>query len=238
MRRTIHHVFFDCNTQCIDEGDTLRIMQDATPADRLRRARESKGFKTPTDAARYYGWTVSTYVSHENGTRGLKMDAAVRYGRAFGVSASLLLGLGEQPSTAEVPVVGEAAYGVWRHKALDVEQSVNRTSISVPADRGSADMRFCVKVIDESVNKVILPNEFAICVPFEDEPQLGTLVYVERRRGELVERSIRRVSGVSDGKTTLSTHSNQKNFLEELSTAGPDAVQIMGRVIGKFVDFS
>jgi DNA-binding XRE family transcriptional regulator len=63
----------------------------ADQAERLRRARESAGYKSAIDAARAFGWKDPTYYSHENGSRGLTMTTANRYGRAFRVSPIWLL---------------------------------------------------------------------------------------------------------------------------------------------------
>lgn len=60
-------------------------------SDRLKRARIAKGFTTATSAARAYGWTESTYIHHENGTRKITPDAAKRYAKYLGVSAADLL---------------------------------------------------------------------------------------------------------------------------------------------------
>lgn len=58
---------------------------------RLKSARENAGFKTATDAARRFGWEPPTYLSHENGSRGITADVASDYGRAFNVSPVWLL---------------------------------------------------------------------------------------------------------------------------------------------------
>ncbi|GLT00107.1 hypothetical protein GCM10007897_14910 [Sphingobium jiangsuense] len=65
--------------------------------DRLRAARRSAQFKSAAAAAEAFGWNVSTYRHHENGTRGFGKDHAKAYGRAFGVSAGWLLGLEKNP---------------------------------------------------------------------------------------------------------------------------------------------
>lgn len=67
---------------------------DDTPANRLRRARETaKGgmFKYAVDAARFFHWDDNTYKSHENGIRNFPPDKAVQYARAFNVTAGWLL---------------------------------------------------------------------------------------------------------------------------------------------------
>ena len=73
-----------------------------TSADRLRRVRALAGYETASDAARAYGWKVSTYLAHENGQNGFKIVAAVKYGRAYHVPPGwLLTGEGLQGSYFE-----------------------------------------------------------------------------------------------------------------------------------------
>lgn len=73
--------------------------------DRLREARIKAGFKSARSAAIRFGWTPSTYSSHENAQTPLPVEAAKRYAKAFKVSqAWLLTGEGEHrpPRTAEL----------------------------------------------------------------------------------------------------------------------------------------
>lgn len=85
-----------------------------TPAKRLQWAREQHGkYNTPTDAAKAFGWTVSTYLGHENGDRNPSRAAAKRYGRAYRVRWEWLLE-GEGPPRASenrAQVVGHVGAG-------------------------------------------------------------------------------------------------------------------------------
>ena len=56
------------------------------------------------EAARSFGWTVSTYLGHENGDRTPSRAAAKRYGRAYRVRWEWLLD-NEGPPSSGVPVV-------------------------------------------------------------------------------------------------------------------------------------
>lgn len=68
-----------------------------TPAERLQWARKKHGqYKRPTDAAKAFGWTVPTYLGHENGDRNPSRAAAKRYGRAYGIRWEWILD-GEGP---------------------------------------------------------------------------------------------------------------------------------------------
>lgn len=61
-----------------------------TANDRLKEMREKRGFESATEAARAYGWNENTYRSHENGTRGIGPDDAIRYSMAYGFSLDWL----------------------------------------------------------------------------------------------------------------------------------------------------
>ena len=96
-----------------------------TPADRLKLARERAGYKDAKSAAEAMGAKVSTYLQHENGTRGLPASRAQRYGRFFRAAPEwLLYGKGTEPTVALLPVrpimlpvelpSEEALTGAWR----------------------------------------------------------------------------------------------------------------------------
>lgn len=80
------------------------------PDQRLRWARQRAGYESATAAARRFHWKESTYLSHENGTRDLSRKAAVKYAKAFKISAGagwLLYGEGAltPPIDPEVPLL-------------------------------------------------------------------------------------------------------------------------------------
>lgn len=58
--------------------------------ERLRHAREAAGFDTAVAAAEHFGWKISTYAGHENGSRSPRDPTLANYARAFGVSAEWL----------------------------------------------------------------------------------------------------------------------------------------------------
>lgn len=77
-------------------------------ASRLRLARERRGYDTASDAARAFGWGVSTYSAHENGQNKLRQEAARRYATAFGVSWLWLFSGEGDAGRLSVPIVGLA----------------------------------------------------------------------------------------------------------------------------------
>lgn len=58
--------------------------------ERLQAARENAGYKTASQAADAAGWKKSTYLGHENGSRGVTLDMALTYCRFFRVSLDWL----------------------------------------------------------------------------------------------------------------------------------------------------
>lgn len=79
-----------------------------SPAERLRAARRAAGFATASEAARSRGWTVSTYLGHENGDRVPSRESAKRYAKAFRVRWDWILE-GDSSSTiaSEMPISGK-----------------------------------------------------------------------------------------------------------------------------------
>lgn len=70
------------------------------PAERLRIARLRANYRTAKEAAEAMGIPVSTYLAHENGSRGYPAGKAARYARKFKVpEVWLLYGTGPAPGT-------------------------------------------------------------------------------------------------------------------------------------------
>lgn len=208
-----------------------------TPSERLRRARVAKGFASAREAARHFGWNEVTYITHENGTRGLRVATARVYSKAFGVPVSELVGI---PSAEPVPVgvgirvIGEAAIGIWRDAAL---QNPAEKWLSVP-DAHPID-RFAVRIIDQSIDKVIAKDEYAVCEPATlDDIEPGQMVVLRRYRQGLTEISVRRVSEIS-GKTIRATgHSTDNRYAAIVDVAIGSEAAVVGRVIAKYAEFN
>jgi phage repressor protein C with HTH and peptisase S24 domain len=77
-------------------------------SERLKRARELAGFREATEAAQRHGWTVPTYLSHENGTRGAPVAKLTAYAGAFKVSLQWLLTGDDASRPAAASGVAEA----------------------------------------------------------------------------------------------------------------------------------
>lgn len=181
------------------------------------------------------------YTHHENGTRGIRLPDARTYERKFKLKAGTLTGITDDVASGEVPVMGDAAFGLWRDKSVDREPRVNKRLPGVPNTTG-AELRYAVQVVDESLNKTFLVGDYAICIPMAAEPiKAGWLVHVEHKRGTLVERTIRRVEDCGHGRFRLTTHTTISRFFHQIHfppTEPGESVNIIGKVIGKYCDIA
>ena len=79
----------------------------STAGERLRKARRDAGFATAAEGAERAGVKYYSYVQHENGIRGIPVDKAALYARAFGVEPQwILYGRGGRERRRLIPVVG------------------------------------------------------------------------------------------------------------------------------------
>lgn len=105
-----------------------------TPGERLRKAREKAGYGSATEAARSRGWTVSTYLGHENGDRVPSRATAKRYGKAFKVNWAWILEGDEIESVeSSLPISGVI------HAGGKVEFDENRTDKAPSPPEGADD---------------------------------------------------------------------------------------------------
>tara|TARA_Y100000310_G_C20692831_1_gene823461 strand:- start:113 stop:508 length:396 start_codon:yes stop_codon:yes gene_type:complete len=92
----MHYALQECKRLLHNESAYAHHMSD--PAERLRIARLRAGFETAKEAAEAMGFPVSTYLAHENGSRGYPAKKAFTYARKFKVSEQwLLYGTGKAP---------------------------------------------------------------------------------------------------------------------------------------------
>lgn len=172
-----------------------------TPAERLKKARELRGYATPTEAAEAFGWSAVTYRSHENGTRGLKPEVADRYAKALRVAAAwILYGDGIEPETdgappqpAQKPYVVEPN-AVWEQgpfvrPATYGPRDIEELGITVGGD-GEDDSAFefngqVIDYVKRPIGILDRKDVFALRVSnssMEPKYEDGERVYVEKRR--------------------------------------------------------
>lgn len=122
------------------------------PFERLQKARERAGFGNATDAAKAYGWSIPTYISHENGTRGMRYDVAEKYAKALRTTPEWILrakgkATVEAPPSAKLaPLVGYVSAGAAAHFFSD-----QGDLDEVPAPDGSTESTVAVEIRGESL---------------------------------------------------------------------------------------
>lgn len=213
------------------------------PAARLRQLRIRKGFATASDAAKAFGWNEHTYKSHENGVRGIRMDAARKYATALGSTAAYILGIGNGSETpavnhvTNVPVIARVSAGTFRYdEGLELEGVLVP---AVPRKDVVADLQYSVIVDGPSVNKRIADGAYAICVPYDRYPggaQHGQLVHVVRERSGLHEHTIKELRFTATGAVLVPVSTDPRYQEEIVLGTGEDdeIVRIQGIVIGSY----
>ncbi|NVM42806.1 helix-turn-helix domain-containing protein [Ochrobactrum intermedium] len=218
-----------------------------TQGERLMQAREAAGFRSAREAAEHFGWGYSTYASHENGQRGIRLDAARKYARAFKVNIGWLMTGNEnktngaaEKSVISVPVIGKSAAGIW----LEAEAMVLHETVTVPAvpsDIYPPDKQVAIKVEGPSMNKILPDGCFAIGVLIEAAryPQHNDIVAVRRTRAGLVETTIKRYLNI-EGEILLMPESYDpayKTAIEYRSYEDDTQVEIFALIIGSYQPF-
>jgi hypothetical protein len=110
----------------------LRKLQAA----RLKEARKLRGFKTAAAAARRYNWHAATYVSHENGTRGIGR-AYPEYAKKFRVRAAWILGHSHEREDQKPRGLREIIAEIGKHNPLAVETALAVLTDHLGGDIGS-----------------------------------------------------------------------------------------------------
>jgi hypothetical protein len=121
----MQNAFRDCKRLLRNRLNYAECMND--PAARLRIARLRAGYDTAKDAAEALGFPVSTYLGHENGSRGISAKKAEIYARKYKVREQWLLygvgpGPGSEPGeeTAEIIDIVEHLPPLRRSEALRI----------------------------------------------------------------------------------------------------------------------
>lgn len=223
------HCIERVNTPCIATQCIAVDMSASTKADRLRQARQSAKFSSASEAAERFGWTVSAYRHHENGTRNFGPDQARKYGRAFKVKAGWLLGLDgvSEPLGVQVAsndmlgVAGSVAAGVWRES--DYWNDDRRFVIHLPSPIPGAE-RFGFVVEGQSMNLVYQPGSVLDCISIfsnDVKPKNGDHVIVERVRPDGLRELTVKEYREEGGRYLLVPRSSQAEF-KPIDYPGPD----------------
>jgi transcriptional regulator with XRE-family HTH domain len=142
---------------------------------------------------------------------------------------------GEHGTVPGVRLWGEVAGGVWAEVRDSQDDDFQRVPVA-PDPRYPASAQYALKVRGNSVNRVAKPGTVVICVDIVEanvELRDGDLVWVERRRGDLVETTLKRLRKGAGG-AELWPESDDPKHQEKLAIDGLEGdaeVTIRGLVI-------
>ncbi|NTG86165.1 peptidase S24 [Agrobacterium rhizogenes] len=226
------------------------------PKDRLKRARASAGFESPTDAANAFPRDINknTLISHENGNRPISRKAAEKYGELFGVKAGWIL-FGDsdeaspsQPAISDVTlnrvgmvagrVAGVVEAGTFRE--VDEFDQSEPVEIILPRDEKFPNARQIVfDVAGDSMNDLsprpIFPGDRLVCISYDDVEHLvelrsGMVVVVQRERdgGHFREWSVKQLELFGDRAEfhPRSTNAKHKPIIVQRDRDADDGVTI------------
>ena len=216
-------------------------------SNRLKGAREDAGYRSAQDAVEAFGWTYSTYVAHENGSRGVTAKKVAEYARRFGVSADWLLngrGTKEPKGLADAAALTEAigphaAYAeIPRYDArLAAGAGAWNLEDQTPVDlipftwefmdkyirRTKTDGLLMLTVSGDSMAPTIADNDLVMVDTAEAQLDAGVFAFVldDVARVKRFNVTLRGIDILSDNSTYATEHYTR----EELSN-----MQVIGRV--------
>ena len=162
-----------------------------SPAKRLRWARQQHGqYLTPTDAAKAFGWTVSTYLGHENGDRNPSRAAAKRYARQYRVRWEWLLEGEGSATTGRISASLVGAVGPGSSVLLYDNSKIRELSETPP---GAVATTSALEVTGGSMRGIA---DDGWLVFFDDDRKaptpalLGKLCVVELKSGDILIRTL------------------------------------------------
>jgi phage repressor protein C with HTH and peptisase S24 domain len=225
-----------------------KAQEAATPAMRLRVARERAGFKSAADAVERFGWKQSTYLAHENGQNGIRPDKAAAYADAYRVSVGWLLsgegdaghqGTEDKPNTgsiidvdgtefARIPVY-DVRLSAGHGAVNTTEQAIGFYTISMNMLRdftsSPIDHLVFVKVKGDSMEPLLATGDWVLVDTMET--RLATpAIYAFVNDGEAV---IKHASQhLEKGTVTLTSH-NPK--YEPQTITNTDRLRVIGRIV-------
>lgn len=187
------------NANCVTQSAMLGDMD--TPAARLVWARTNKtSYKTPTEAARAFGWSVPTYLGYENGDRNPSRRAAMRIGKAYKVRWEWLLeGQGAPAVGLRSKVVGEIITG---QEVLIFQDKAVHKVVDLPA--GGGPVTVALQVSGGSMRGIADDGWlifFDDLQPTPSDDLLGKLCVVETNGGKIYVRTL--LKGRGKGKYHL-----------------------------------
>lgn len=215
-----------------------------TAAERLKAARLKAGYETAKAAAEAMGATVSTYIQHENGSRGYPARTAARYAKFFRAAPEWLLygrGAAEpivaEPTLQQLPLVGQVRAGAWL--AIDESSQEEPVMLTAALDARYPHARQWLReVVGDSMSaKGINDGDLAHLADWAGtglELSNGQVIEVTRYRdgGELREVTLKEVEVKGLGHYLLWPRSTNPRWKDPIVLNGEDDGGVEVRVTG------
>lgn len=204
-----------------------------SPADRLKRTRHRRGMSVER-LHELTGLARSTIRAHETGQNGIRPEPAAHYAAALGVQPEFILfGVSGSPHPEDVnirmvPLMGELQAGAW-HESFEAD---NPTMIAFSDEAYTgANHVYALTVRGPSFNLEYPEGTVVIVVDaLETSVHNHDHVIVKRKRGPLVETSLREVMIGLRSRIELWPRSTDGNHQEPLIMTRGGA-EIVGVVI-------
>lgn len=177
-------------------------MQDMSFARRIKQAREAKGL-SQTQLAKLLGVTRNAVSMWEK----VKPKKKPVYPKSETMQqAAVILDVGHDwlatgrggqssPQVSGLPIVGTVAAGIWFEIVENQDQEVRRVPVA-PVPEYPPEAQFALQIQGNSVNRIARDGTIVVVVDIAIagiEPRPGDLVWVERRDGQRVEATVKRL---------------------------------------------
>lgn len=208
--------------------------------DRLIQARKAKRL-TQSEVARHVGISrnaVSLWESGDNEPASARLrEVATLYGVDYDWLATGR-GAPNGDRVPGLPVYGEIAAGVWSEVHESQDMDWERVPVA-PDQRFPATVQYALRVRGNSVDQYAKDGAVVVCVDIFEmgmDVRDGDLVHAERRRGDLVETTLKRVrrNGNAAELWPVSGDPGHQKPIPLSAGSDTDSVSIKGLVIGVF----
>lgn len=207
--------------------------------ERIKSARKAKDMSQP-DLAKLLGITRNAVSMWERGEAEPKSETLRKAAVILEVSFDWLATgrNGTSPIVTGLPLLGALAAGVWEEVRESQEDEVERVPVA-PDPRYPASAQYALKIRGNSVNRVAKHGTVVICVDVIAagiEIRENDLVWVERRQGNLVEATAKRIRK-ANGKVELWPESDDPKHQEKVALEAPKGeaeVTVKGLIIGTY----
>lgn len=199
---------------------------------RIKEVREEVGLSQEA-VANAIGLHVTNYNKLENGHTDVKLSRLLEIADVLGVNYLDLLE--RRPSTRSVEVVCAVEAGSWREMIAWDED--DKYAVSVPDKPAWRSFKlYGAEVRGRSMARQFPPGSvivFAEAIETrESRPQPGSAYVVDRRRGEVTERTLKLYKETKDGRKWLVPDTDEPGYQDILIDGQPDEeIRIVGRVL-------